>query len=84
MATDRVLRADEPLAVATVEAIRTGDVAALTRLVHDQPGLAAARIRAADHGAADREGADDVVAWLRARGAHTAAELTAVDGDGGR
>ncbi len=35
---------DEPLAVAVVTAIRTGDVAALTRLLAENPGLATVRI----------------------------------------
>jgi uncharacterized protein len=35
---------EEPLAVAVVEAIRTGDVEGLRRLLADHPGLATARI----------------------------------------
>jgi len=38
------LRADEPLAVAVVAAIRGGDLGALARLLSENPGLAAARI----------------------------------------
>lgn len=44
---DRKVRAiaeDDPLAVAAVTAIRTGDLAALERLLQDNPGLAAAHI----------------------------------------
>jgi len=38
------LRSDEPLAVAAVQAIRSGDVAALRRLLDENPGLATVRI----------------------------------------
>jgi uncharacterized protein len=38
------LRKDDPVAVAWVEAIQIGDLESLTRLLRDQPGLAAARI----------------------------------------
>src|ERR1700736_5182835 len=38
------LHSDEPLAVAAVEAIRTGDIEALKRLLSENPGLATARI----------------------------------------
>ena len=44
----RILRPDEPLAVAVVEAVRGGDVDALRRLLGDHDGLAGARIRATD------------------------------------
>jgi ankyrin repeat protein len=44
----QILRADEPLAVAVVEAIRGGDIDALRRLLRDHDGLASARIRATD------------------------------------
>jgi ankyrin repeat protein len=40
-----MLSADEPLAVAVVQAIRTGDLPALTRLLEENPALAGARIR---------------------------------------
>jgi uncharacterized protein len=39
-----VLETDDPLAVAAVEAIHTGDVARLERLLAEQPGLATARL----------------------------------------
>ena len=39
---------DDPLAIAVVEAIHTGDVEALERLLHENPGLATARL-GADH-----------------------------------
>src|SRR5213083_186168 len=38
------LEADDPLSVATVEAIHKGDVAALQRLLRENPGLATARL----------------------------------------
>jgi hypothetical protein len=38
------LRPDNPLAVAVTEAIRSGDLAALKRLLGNNPGLATARI----------------------------------------
>jgi len=38
------LRKGDPVAVALVEAIQIGDLESLTRLLRDQPGLAAARI----------------------------------------
>jgi ankyrin repeat protein len=38
------LRPDEPLALAAVEAIRSGDIDALKRLLDENPGLAPARI----------------------------------------
>jgi ankyrin repeat protein len=38
------LRSDEPLAVAAIQAIRTGDVDALQRLLDENPSLATARI----------------------------------------
>ena len=38
------LATDAPMAVAVTEAIQTGDLAALRRLLHDHPDLAAARI----------------------------------------
>jgi uncharacterized protein len=40
----QIIRPDEPLAVAVVEAIRGGDVDALRRLLRDHPDLATARI----------------------------------------
>jgi ankyrin repeat protein len=40
------LRTDDPLAVAVVDAIHTGDVAALTRLLGENPRLATARLGA--------------------------------------
>lgn len=49
----RVLRPDDPLAVAVTEAIRVGDVEELTRLLHDNPGLATARIRNENGGDGD-------------------------------
>jgi ankyrin repeat protein len=46
---------DEPIAVAVLEAIHTGDVARLERLLRENPGLATARLGAADEdGGADR------------------------------
>lgn len=36
---------DDPLAIAAVTAVRTGDVKALTRLLREQPGLAIARVQ---------------------------------------
>src|ERR687892_1326998 len=44
----QILAADEPVAVAVVEAIRGGDVDALRQLLRDHAGLAGARIRAVD------------------------------------
>jgi len=41
----RVLRPDDPLAMAVAEAIRAGDIEGLKRLVRDNQGLAAASIR---------------------------------------
>jgi hypothetical protein len=38
------IRTDEPRAVAVVDAIHTGAVEALRRLLHDTPGLATARV----------------------------------------
>lgn len=40
--------ADEPIAIAVVEAIRQGDLAALDTLLGEHPGLATARLRADD------------------------------------
>jgi uncharacterized protein len=42
---EQVLRADEPLAVAAVDAIHAGDVEALEQLLGEYPGLADATIR---------------------------------------
>jgi hypothetical protein len=39
-----VLSADDPVAVAAVGTIRAGDVAALTRLLDDHPGLVTSEI----------------------------------------
>ena len=121
----------DPLAVAVVEAIPTGDLAGLGRLLDTHPGLATARIgsdgpdrttRSLLHVATDwpgrvpggpatvtllvsagaevdtrfgggshdetpldaaaRSGADDLVAWLRSRGARPAAELPGADPPG--
>lgn len=44
----QILPADEPVAVAVVEAIRGGDVDALRQLLRNHAGLAGARIRAVD------------------------------------
>ena len=41
----RVLRPDEPLAMAVAEAIRAGDIEGLKRLLQDNEGLGAASIR---------------------------------------
>ncbi|MBG0563390.1 ankyrin repeat domain-containing protein [Actinoplanes sp. NEAU-A11] len=45
-----VLDTEDPLAVTAVEAIRAGDVAALRRLLDEQPGLATARLVEHDGG----------------------------------
>src|SRR4051812_3781236 len=51
MTTDRgrpamsTITTENPLAVAAVQAIRAGDVAALKQLVTDNPGLASVRLR---------------------------------------
>lgn len=50
------MRADESLAVETVRAIRTGNVAALKRLLEENPGLSRAKIGQAESSAA--KGAD--------------------------
>jgi len=74
------LRTDEPHAVEVATAIQQGDVESLRRLLRD-------RDRGADPDwvgydgftpldAARREGADEVVAWLRSRGARPADELS--------
>ena len=47
-----VLDTEDPRAVASVEAIHTGDVARLTRLLAEHPGLATARL-------GDNDGRDD-------------------------
>jgi uncharacterized protein len=41
----RIFRPDEPAAIAAVEAIHRGDIDGLRRLLQENPGLAAARIR---------------------------------------
>jgi ankyrin repeat protein len=46
---------DEPLAIAVVEAIRTGDLASLKRLLAEHPGLAAGRIVERSRHAGDDE-----------------------------
>lgn len=43
-----IIRTDDPLAIAAVEAIHTGDVAALTRMLSENPDLATARLGADD------------------------------------
>jgi hypothetical protein len=42
--TEPILAADDPMAMQVADAIRTGDVLALERLLHDEPGLARIRI----------------------------------------
>ncbi|MGH9212253.1 MAG: ankyrin repeat domain-containing protein [Acidimicrobiales bacterium] len=54
MRDERFLRADEPLAGATVGAIRGGDVDALGRLLQDHPGLAGVRLRVEDDAGRER------------------------------
>ncbi|MEU2243653.1 ankyrin repeat domain-containing protein [Streptomyces sp. NPDC018338] len=44
MPTPRTLRSQDPLAVAVTEAIRSGDLDSLHRLLAEHPGLAAARV----------------------------------------
>lgn len=44
----RTIRTDDPLSVAVVEAIHIGDVAALKRMLRENPGLVIARLGADD------------------------------------
>ncbi|WP_314622534.1 hypothetical protein [Streptomyces stackebrandtii] len=44
MPTSRTLRSQDPLALAVTEAIRSGDLDSLRRLLAEHPGLAAARV----------------------------------------
>jgi len=75
---------DDPLAVAAIEAIRSGDLEALQRLLRDHPSLATARIgksRTLLHVVTDwpgnfRNSASTVVAALVASGAEVSARST--------
>jgi hypothetical protein len=74
---------DEPIAIAVTDAIRAGDVAALTRLLEDDPSLATVRIvggdcdddQATDAGRTLLHIATDWPGNFPARGAKSASEL---------
>jgi uncharacterized protein len=71
------LAADAPLAVAVAGAIRAGDLAALRRLLRDR-GADLNRVGWNDRtplDIAEAQRAGEVVEWLRAQGARSAAEL---------
>jgi ankyrin repeat protein len=57
------LETDEPLALATVTAIQTGDVPALTRLLADHPGLARVRLGGDEPGGMSRTLLHVVTDW---------------------
>ncbi|MFI9213604.1 ankyrin repeat domain-containing protein [Streptomyces sp. NPDC053253] len=91
MPTPRTLRSQDPLAVAVTEAVRSGDLDSLRRLLAEHPGLAAARVveeregcgpggRSLLHLAADWPGhvprGPETVAVLVAAGADPGARFT--------
>jgi hypothetical protein len=80
--TMTTIAGDEPIAIAVTDAIRAGDVAALTRLLEDDPSLATVRIvggdcddQATDAGRTLLHIATDWPGNFPARGAKSASEL---------